>query len=118
MDEREIAQQEAREAMEAASVRVDRARVFVETNRRVGDVIIMPGDKIDVTEDVVSVLDAAVGSLDWGSGFFDDDQITAISRLARLLGFTFVGSEDDYDAPTPENQLGQAWAGSRLVKPE
>ena len=65
------AQKEAEKSMLAASKRVNRA------SAKIGD--------IDVTEDVVSVLDALVGSLDWGSGFLDDDEIAAVSRLAELL---------------------------------
>lgn len=42
-------------------------------------------DPIDVTEDVVGIMDRLTDTLDWGSGFFDDDDLGAFLRLADLL---------------------------------
>jgi hypothetical protein len=44
-------------------------------------------DVKDVTEEIVSVLDALTHTLDWGSGFFDDDDLRAFYTLTDLLKF-------------------------------
>jgi len=43
------------------------------------------GAEIDVTEDVVSILDRLTETLDWGSGFFTDEDLIAFFRLVDLL---------------------------------
>ena len=73
MNEREWAQEQARREMEKASRVKNRARVLI--------------NDIDVTEDVVSILDALIGSLDWGSGFLSDDEVSAVEKLAQMLDF-------------------------------
>jgi len=44
--------------------------------------------RLDVTEDVRRVLDALHGSLDWGSGFLDEEQTASAERLMTLMEFT------------------------------
>lgn len=61
----------------AASQQRNRARITVE----------IPGGPQDVTEHVVTLLDAITNSLDWGSGFFNREDLVAWRALAQLLNF-------------------------------
>jgi len=72
-DPRVRAQAEARTSFLKASQNQRRPRVLI--------------GETDVTEDVVSVLDCLIGSLDWGSGFLDEEEANAARRLARILNF-------------------------------
>lgn len=75
-DERAKAALEALAAFKKATAERRRARI---TARPLG------GLPVDVTEDVVSVLDRLTETLDWGSGFFDDDDLRGFFRLTDLL---------------------------------
>src|SRR5215216_7674624 len=66
-----------RAAADTASQQRNRARVTVET----------PGGSQDVTEHVVTLLDAITNSLDWGSGFFNREDLVAWKTLAERLSF-------------------------------
>jgi len=46
-----------------------------------------PDDTFDVTEDVKRVLDALHSSLDWGSGFLDEEQTQSAEMLMKALEF-------------------------------
>lgn len=82
-DERELAQQEAACEFIQASKRTARPHITLAP----------PGELLgqDITEDVVSIVDALINSLDWGSGFLTDEEVQAVSRLARLLNFKLTG---------------------------
>jgi hypothetical protein len=59
------------------------------------------------TEDLQTVFDTAVGSLDFSSGFLDNDEVLALRRVAVVLGvdpmkatphnFNFVHATCDHD---------------------
>ena len=68
-------------------------------------------DGADITEHVQSMFDALVGSLDWGSGFLDDETIHSILLVGRVLG---VEIPDDAkcksrDATLPFKEEGEDW---------
>lgn len=42
---------------------------------------------VDISAHVASMFDALVGSMDWGSGFLDSDQIDAIMTIGALAGW-------------------------------
>lgn len=48
------------------------------------------GSHVDVTEGVQVLYDALVASLDWGSGLFDTEEVTAIRRLGQACGFAWI----------------------------
>lgn len=73
--EREKALEEALEKFKATTVDRRRARF----------VAITDDGQVDVTEDVVSIMDRITETLDWGSGFFNDEDLHAWYRLAALL---------------------------------
>lgn len=75
MTEREDAMAEAAEAEKLATEKRGRPRIVVQATNE------------DITEDVVSILDALYHSMDWGSGFLDDDETAASEKLMRLLQF-------------------------------
>ena len=43
------------------------------------------------TEDLQVLVDALVGSLDWSSGYLDNEEVLALQRVARLLGVDPMG---------------------------
>lgn len=43
-------------------------------------------DGVDITDHVAAMFDTLVGSLDWGSGFLDEDEIDSILTVADLVG--------------------------------
>lgn len=45
------------------------------------------GTEIDVTEGVQVAYDTAYGSMDWGSGFLDLEEMEAVARLAEACRF-------------------------------
>ncbi len=73
---RRIAAQEAVTAFLKATAERRRAQIVAH---------LQGGHRQDVTEDVVSIMDRLTSTLDWGSGFFDDDDLAAFFRLADLL---------------------------------
>lgn len=73
--EREQALEQALEQFKAASVERRRSRFLAITD----------SGQVDVTEDVVSIMDRITETLDWGSGFFSDEDLAAWYRLADLL---------------------------------
>lgn len=40
---------------------------------------------VDITEHVVSIMDRLTETLDWGSGFFCDEELEAFCKIADLL---------------------------------
>jgi hypothetical protein len=87
MNERAEADAQDQVAAAATSRQRNRARVMAQT----------PGGPRDVTEDIVTLLDAIHGSMDWGSGFLNREDLVAWKTLADLLGFdaVAVGSADE-----------------------
>ena len=44
-------------------------------------------DGLDITDHVAAMYDALVGSMDWGSGFLDDEQIEALLLVGEAAGW-------------------------------
>ena len=61
-----------------------------------GEVVsVPPPARVEVEVKLLQILyDMVVGSLDWGSGFFDGDDVTAVHHVGRLLGI------EDSEPPT------------------
>ncbi len=57
---------------------------------------------VDLTEEVAAMYDAIVGSMDWGSGFLDDESIQAILLIGRAAGFDLPESFE-----VPEEQTSR-----------
>ena len=76
--ERREAAAEALRAFTTATERHRRARIVAYP---------LDGESVDVTEEIVSVLDMIVTSMDWGSGFWSDDDLPAFITLCSLLNF-------------------------------
>lgn len=45
------------------------------------------GTEFDITDGVRVLYDCTVGSMDWGSGFFDTNEVMAVRAVARSCGF-------------------------------
>lgn len=45
------------------------------------------GEMFDITRELAVMYDAIVGSMDWGSGFLDREDVEALFRVATLCGF-------------------------------
>lgn len=67
---------EALQQFRKASAERRRAAVYVQRQS---------GDPVEVTEDVISVLDLMTTSMNWGSGFWYDEDLEAFTRLCGLL---------------------------------
>jgi hypothetical protein len=60
-------------------------------------VIVLRDDdsKVDITESVEAVYELVVNSMDWGSGFFDKDDVWHIRKVQQACGFRFVRADTD-----------------------
>jgi hypothetical protein len=76
--ERQVAAAEALAAFESASAERRRTRIWAYP---IGE------DPVDVTEHVVSLLDLTTSSMEWGSGLFNDEDLSAFFELCKLLKF-------------------------------
>ena len=63
------------------------------------------GDGTDITGLVQVAYDTAVGSMDYSSGFLDNEEVAALKRLADLMGFEAVNYQTDVCA-----NCGHAWS--------
>lgn len=53
------------------------------------------GREFDITENLRVMYDAIVGSMDWGSGFLDSEEASAISRVGEVCGFELSNYDKD-----------------------
>jgi hypothetical protein len=79
------AAREALEAFKAASL--DRKRCQIMAFSHEEDFEWLRRQGTEVTEDVVTLMDLISGSMEWGSGFYDAEDLAAYTRLASLLKF-------------------------------
>jgi hypothetical protein len=49
----------------------------------------------DVTDAVRKLYDLVTSSMDWGSGFLDDDEVLAVRKFAMLAGFDDIEYQSD-----------------------
>lgn len=88
------------------------------------------GEAFDVTDEFRTMYDAVVGSMDWGSGFLDTDEVRALQRIQRLASFP-PDSADNSDVdvcvhcghrPHRDSKCyhgaTSSWQGSRLTMDE
>jgi len=75
--ERALAAREALETFEKATAERRRAKIMAITRPW--------GASEDITEDVVTIMDQVASSMEWGSGFFSDEDLGAFIRIAGLL---------------------------------
>lgn len=59
---------------------------------------IRTADGIDITEGVKILYDIAHSSMDWGSGFLDNDEMEEVIRLAITLGWQLPDLPGNSDA--------------------
>jgi hypothetical protein len=56
------------------------------------------GSETDITEGVQALYDLVISSMDWGSGFWTEDDAAPVSLIGHLLGFAKIDQVDKYIA--------------------
>lgn len=67
--------------------------------------ILAEDNQCDITEGVQVAYDTCLASMDWGSGFLDNDEMAAIIQLGIYMGFKLPTLSDD----GPEVSVAQAF---------
>ena len=53
------------------------------------------GNETDIMAELATLYDVAVGSMDWGSGMLDNDEVAQVRKIARLMGYADVEYQHD-----------------------
>jgi len=72
------------------------------------------GETVDITRELAVMFDLVVGSMNWGSGFFDQEDMQAIIKIGQACGFDVPKCERSFFLYEPDEtqRHGQRVAGT------
>ena len=67
------------------------------------------GHETDITEGVQALYDLVLSSMDWGSGFWTEEDARPVAVIGRLLGFEKIDEVERYVADKAHDAETQVW---------